>query len=229
MNPCFGWDYPPASYIAVMFAGIDIFFAMRYASLEAMRTRLLDADKKLCWSELFALTTAYLYGIAAVLWLLLWQLGPPNGDWISHLSIFSTCIICRYMCTLGNYVEQAYGNALQRKRVQPKHTVHVVVYGLITCVLPLLYFTDIVIYNAQHRTGVDPPIHWVVIQIGDLIWVACLALSNAMAVPEPPIQITRKILQFDEEFDIDEKQAMLGLRGVQGRMVGGLEMSDTSN
>jgi hypothetical protein len=91
LNPCFGWDFPPASYIGIMLAGVDVFFAMRYANLEAMRTRLLDIDNKLSWSELFALVTSYLHALAAVLWLLLWQVGPPNGDWISHLAIFSTC------------------------------------------------------------------------------------------------------------------------------------------
>ena len=35
LNPCFGWDYPPASYFAVMFAAAGVFLDCRYANLEA--------------------------------------------------------------------------------------------------------------------------------------------------------------------------------------------------
>ena len=34
LNPCFGWDYAPASYFAVAFAGCDVYLAFRYANLE---------------------------------------------------------------------------------------------------------------------------------------------------------------------------------------------------
>ena len=34
-NPCFGWDFPPASYIAVLFAGLDCHLSWTYVNLEA--------------------------------------------------------------------------------------------------------------------------------------------------------------------------------------------------
>ena len=78
LNPCFGWDYAPASYFAVAFAGCDVYLAFRYASLEARRTYLLDLDNSLCFAERFSLVTSYMHAFASVLWLLLWSVGPPD-------------------------------------------------------------------------------------------------------------------------------------------------------
>ncbi|CAK0845546.1 unnamed protein product [Prorocentrum cordatum] len=157
-NPCFGWDFPPASYIAV------------YAGLESMRTRLLDMDGHTSWAEHFAIVTTWLHGAASVLWLLLWSVGPHDGRWEEHLVIFTVCVLCRYLCTLGNYVESAFGTPLQRARVKRKHTAHGVVYGLVTATLPMLYFTDVVVYKSEARTGFDPFLPWQVLQVMDAAW-----------------------------------------------------------
>ena len=29
-NPCFGWDYPPASYISVVLCGVNVYLTWRY-------------------------------------------------------------------------------------------------------------------------------------------------------------------------------------------------------
>ena len=165
LNPCFGWDYAPASYFAVAFAGCDVYLAFRYANLEARRTYLLDLDNSLCLAERVSLVTSYCHAGASVLWLLLWSVGPPDGRWSEHLAIFSACIVLRYVCALGNYIENAFGSPRQRKRVLRKHTVHVTIYGLVTVILPVLYFADILIYKAQNRQGIDPPIPWYVLAI----------------------------------------------------------------
>lgn len=82
LNPCFGWDQAPASYVAVALAGVDVFLAFRYATLEAARTRLLDMAEdtpRISPAERFSLVTSYLYACAAVLWQLLWQFGVPGA------------------------------------------------------------------------------------------------------------------------------------------------------
>lgn len=193
-NPCFGWDFPPASYVAVCCAGLDVHLSLRYAGLESMRTRLLDTDGQTSWAERFSIVTAWLHGAASLLWLLLWSVGPHDGRWVEHLLIFTVCVLCRYLCTLGNYVESAFGDARQRARVTRKHTVHVVFYGLVTASLPLLYFTDVVIYRSEGRSGMDPFLPWQVLQIMDAAWMLCLATTTAFAVPEPPIQITHRVV-----------------------------------
>ena len=113
-----------ASYFAVAFAGCDVYLAFRYANLEARRTYLLDLDHSLCLAERVSLVTSYCHAGASVLWLLLWSVGPPDGRWSEHLAIFSACIVLRYVCALGNYLENAFGSPRQRKRVLRKHTSH---------------------------------------------------------------------------------------------------------
>lgn len=212
LNPCFGWDFPPASYFAVCFAGIDVFLSFRYASLEAMRTKFLDVDGKFSWAERVALVSAYSHALASVIWLLLWSIGPPDGMWGAHLAIFSVCIILRYLCTLGNYIEQRYGDAKKRQRVRRKHTIFVGVYGTVTFILPALYFVDVIVYDANGYTGMHPTIPWPVLQCMDLVWCACLACANTFAVPEPPIRITRQILEFGDEIEMDGREAKMQRR-----------------
>ena len=228
LNPCYGWDFPPASYFAVCFAAVDVFFAFRYATLEAVRTKLLDIDGRYSWRERFALATAYSHAAASVVWLLLWSVGPPDNRWTTHLAIFAVCIVLRYLCTLGNYVEQRFGSERQRRRVKRVHTVHVLVYGVVTVTLPVLYFTDFLVYQAQQRVGVDPPIPWQVLQVMDLVWVACVAVSSYARVPEPPIQVTRKILEFDEEYELaeneDSEMLVAGLKDRKGGVMRGIRL-----
>ena len=203
-NPCFGWDYPPASYIAVCACGVDVYLAWTYAMLEAMRTKLRDTDGKTTWSERFSLVTAYLHGVAAVLWLLLWSVGPPDGNWAMHLAIFSVAVVCRYLCALGNYVEARFGVAYEQGLVQPRHTRFIVAYGLIVLALPTLYFYDVAVYALEGRVGVDPPLPWWLLQALDISWCVALSMSSRLSVPEPPLHITRRVLEFEDEFSEDE-------------------------
>ena len=178
-----------------------------------MRTLIRSRDNRIDLAERFSLITTYLHGIASMIWMCLWLVGPPDDRWEAHLAIFSTAIGCRYLCTLGNFVECRFGNESQRQRVTREHTVYIVTYGLVTTLLPILYFVDVLVYQAQGRVGVDPPLPWYLLQTLDVLWMACLALSTKMSVPEPPILITRKVLEFDEEFDPEdfspEQQALM--------------------
>jgi len=206
LNPCFGWDYPPASYFGVMFAGFDVYLSFTYAILEADRTALLDDDHRMSWVERFSSLTAYAHAAASILWLLLWSVGPPDNNWVVHLLIFTVCVIFRYMCTLGNYVEQRWSaNPKARDRVTPSATYFVIFYGVVTFILPVLYFTDVIVYKVEGRTGVDPPIPWYILEVMDIVWVTCLSQSNKFAVPEPPIRITRTCLDFGDTYSVEDK------------------------
>ena len=99
--------------------------AWTYATLEAQRTRLRDVDGKTSWAERFSLCTAFLHGFAAMIWMLLWQVGPPDGRWAAHLALFTTAVGFRYLCTLGNYVEGRFGKAYEQGLVTSKHTVFI--------------------------------------------------------------------------------------------------------
>ena len=65
------WDYPPASYIAIVMCSANVYFCWRYAFLEHMRTRLLNPGA-LSAVEKFASASAALLACASNFWLLLW-------------------------------------------------------------------------------------------------------------------------------------------------------------
>ena len=80
-----------------------------------------------------------------------------------------------------------------------------------TLALPVLYFIDVVVYEVQGRTGIDPPLDWSVLEVCDILWMVCLALSTRMAVQEPPIRITREVLSWDEIREIEDGNGDTGL------------------
>lgn len=207
-NPCFGWDFPPASYVAVLGCAADVHLAWTAATLEATRTKLLCVDGKAVAAERFALVTAWGHGVASMLWMLLWQVGPNDGRWSAHLGIFSTAICLRYLSSLGNYVEARFGRPTSSGagRVETKHTVFIIVYGIVTFMLPVLYFYDIIVYRAEGRVGVDPPLPWWLLHAFDMAWMICIILNTYLRVPEPPMRIVRKVLAFDEPFEADEAE-----------------------
>ena len=94
--------------------------------------------------------------------------------------------------------------------------------GVVTSLLPVLYFADIFLYRSQHRTGIDPPIPWGILQTLDLLWMICLSFSTRMAVPEAPIRVTRQILRFEEEFEANEVEHKLFIRHTSRRRFGKL-------
>jgi len=205
-NPCFGWDFPPASYFAVFFCSLDVHLAFTYATLEATRTRLRDTDGVTTWAEHFSVYTAYLHAIASMLWMVLWLVGPPDGYWLTHLGIFSTAVFFRYLCSLGNYVEARFGKAYAAGRVKPIHGYFIATYGVMTTLLPTLYFYDVIVYRLEGREGVDPPLPWWVLQTTDVLWMVCLSMSTSMSVAEPPLLISRRVLEFDEPVDGDAEE-----------------------
>lgn len=204
LNPCFGWDYAPASYIAIFACAADVYLAWTYATLEQMRTHLRNYDGRIGWPERFSLATTYLHGVASMLWMLLWVVGPQDGRWASHLGFFAAAIVFRYLCTLGNFVECYWSEAGARLIVERKHKVFIVVYGVATTLLPMVYFTNVAVYRSEGREGRDPLIPWQVSQALDVLWVACLASSSRLSVAEPPILVTRRVLEFGDEVAVDD-------------------------
>ena len=50
-NPCFGWDFPPASYIAVILNSTNVYWTWRYAWLETTRSAMLPETGLQAWAE----------------------------------------------------------------------------------------------------------------------------------------------------------------------------------
>merc|ERR1712224_345014 len=85
INPCFFWDYPPASYIGMVLCSTNVYWTWRYAVMDSYRTSLLNGDSPTP-AQRFTKFASYGLGAASNLWLLLWLIGPadqrpkPLGD-----------------------------------------------------------------------------------------------------------------------------------------------------
>ena len=152
-NPCFGWDYPPASYVALAFCSINVYLTWRYAWLELTRTHLSTPSGDLTFPQQFAKYTAISLAFASNCWLLLWVVGPEDGNWKGHTGLFVFYAAASYLACLGNYVEMRYGP--RKAVIETKHTVFIAVYGFAALFLPTVYFIDLIWSCAGARAPSD--------------------------------------------------------------------------
>ena len=82
-NPCYGWDYPPAAYVGLTFCSVNVYFTWRYAWLESTRTELVALKYGRQRLDLVTKGTAYFLAAASNIWLLLWIVGPYDGNWFA--------------------------------------------------------------------------------------------------------------------------------------------------
>ena len=143
-NPCMGWDYAPASYIAVVGCSINVYLLWRYAFLESYRTVLTDAANPhltKTWVNSFAMWSVLSHAMSSNLWLLLWLIGPPggaNGNWWVHTGLFMLFAFTGMLQSVGNYLEVKHG---PRSFVVTKaHTYFICTYAAATTYIALMYF-----------------------------------------------------------------------------------------
>lgn len=205
-NPCFGWDYAPASYIALTGCSCNVYLTWRYAFLERTRTLLVmkkNGSVVPTWSEAFAGLSATFLQIASNLWLLLWLIGPnadnpndPDGPvvkwWFLHTGIFVSYGLGSFLAALGNYLEVA--NGPYKANIGTKNTVFIIVYGLVLSFLVIVYFYDLIEYEFGQEPALMP---WVT-QSADILWIICVSSISSFLPHEPPLRITT-VLQSDAE------------------------------
>ena len=97
VNPCFGWDYAPASYIAMVLCSTNVYFTWRYTWLSRTRIKLRNRGR-LSWYEWFSFHGNVPLALASNFWLLLWLIGPTSDapgaaathafPWMVHTGFF---------------------------------------------------------------------------------------------------------------------------------------------
>lgn len=209
-NPCFGWDYAPASYFALTFCSTNVYFTWRYAWLEQTRTALLTLDSKPTLTQRFSSGASYFLAFSSNLWLLLWLIGPnadqPKDDdgpvvrnWMIHTGIFATYALASYSAALGNYLEVAYGP--NPEVIQLKCKIFIIIYGIVGTYLGVVYFYDLIMYEY----GQEPALHPILTQIADILWMCCIASMNSFMPPEPPLEFTCVVVTGDRALGDEEK------------------------
>jgi hypothetical protein len=190
VNPCFGWDFPPMSYVSQLILTLNVYLACRYAWLEAARNRMVCTRKgKRNFSDYFSLVTGYFYAFANFLFLLIWVLAAQKY-WKFHTMIFMLFAVAGYMACLGNYLEVA--NGPHKYQIQPKHTIYLVVYGVATLGIPVVYGALI--------SGIRFPL--IVPQMTDAVWMLCTFSTLWGTPPEPPLKMTCELVSSDDEIKL---------------------------
>jgi hypothetical protein len=213
-NPCVGWDMPPAQYVGLLIAVLMSHLAWAYAGLDAARTQLRDDDGRVSPKEAMCLVADYAFALSQTVFCLLFVVGPPDDAWGWHTFIFVQFIFCRYLVNLANYFEAP--PAVRRR----EHKAFIIVYGVVSLVLPLLYLVNITVYEAKGRTGVDPVLPWWITCVVDYAWVACSAFSTRMLPPDVPLRVTREVMVAGAPHALASREraalAKLGLKAKDG-------------
>lgn len=191
-NPCFGWDYPPASYLALAGCSVNVYMTWRYAWLEVTRTHLSNPGA-LTWPQWFAKWSAIALAFASNCWLLLWVVGPEDGNWKGHTALFVFYAAASYLACLGNYVEMRYGT--RAHVIETKHTAFILAYGLAALFLPTVYFIDLIWYERGEKPVLPP---WVT-QTADILWILCVMQITVYTPPDAPLRQIIELIPDEEE------------------------------
>jgi hypothetical protein len=213
MNPCFGWDYPPASYVAVFMTSINVYFTWRWAFLENARTKLQTGSSGGGCVQGFVTFTCWFMAFASNLWLLLWLIGPANTHytedpndltwethekgmlaWMTHIGLFGIYTLACFMAVLGNYLEVRFSP--RSTVLKPKHTAFVIIYGCSVFYLIFVYMYAITLYELGEppATGSMYPTY-----IADFVWELCTLAVPFFTAPEIPLKITVEMANEDPE------------------------------
>ena len=234
-NVCVGWDFAPANYFGLLGTVMNAHFAWQYAGYDAMRTELRDQDGKMNSREAFYVCTDYLFAVSATVLVrararrvrarahrsrltpppppraqpLVFLVGPPDEAWLSHTVVFIQFIVAKYFVVLANFLES---DPARRTRASK---VFIVVYGAVSLLMPIGLLLDILVYEAQDRTGADPPIPWPIVMILDYGWMACQVGVTRLLPQDAPIRCTRVLLALDTRHELgSHEHAELKLLGV---------------
>lgn len=197
-NPCFGWDYAPASYIALTGCSTNVYLTWRYSFLEMTRTNLIAAGRSLTCIERFATFTSSCLALASNFWLLLWLIGPNDDDpydedgpnmknWFLHTGIFVSYGSAAYLAALGNYLEVKFGKTVDTVKWQS--TAYIIVYGVCLGYLVLVYFYDLIMFENGRPPALDP----FFTQLADILWMLTFSNINRYLPLEPPLKITHEL------------------------------------
>lgn len=200
-NPCFGWDYAPASWVSVSLCAFNVYFSYRYAWLKMLRRQLLKEPKT--WATTFNTFTTYAMALSSNLWLCLWIIGPNPKDpvgadtdgpeilwWSLHTGVFVFYAGSKYNAYLGNLLEIRLGP--QKASVKVKHTVFTIVYGLSVGYLLMVYGHSLY----YHEPGKGPVLgsgHFT--QIADIVWIVCVICVSSYLPKEPPLRTQTTVSQ----------------------------------
>eukprot|EP00931_Biecheleriopsis_adriatica_P119569 TRINITY_DN9479_c3_g1_i1.p1 TRINITY_DN9479_c3_g1~~TRINITY_DN9479_c3_g1_i1.p1 ORF type:complete len:558 (-),score=76.75 TRINITY_DN9479_c3_g1_i1:85-1758(-) len=204
-NPCFGWDYFPASWISVYCCSFNVYFSYRYAWLANLRRALLRQaySEPETFGSTVSTYASYALGLSSNLWLCLWLLGPnpedPLGDldgpeifwWSVHTFIFVFMAGSEYFTYLGLLLDIGMGP--RSEVVTTKQKIFALVYGYCCGYLLFVYGYNL----AFHDKGSGVPAlgsgFWT--QISDIMWMACVISISNFLPDEPPLKQKNEVPQ----------------------------------
>jgi len=198
-NPCFGWDYPPASYIALTFCSVNVYLTWRYAWLELTRTELSTQSGTLSLAQQFASVSAVVLALASNCWLLLWVVGPEDGNWWGHTALFVFYAAGSYLTCLGNFLEVRFSS--RAHVIERQHKIFIGCYTFAVVFLPFCYATNLALYKEGQPPALPP---WVT-QASDVVWLGCVMFITSFTPPDVPL---RQTMELATERDV-EAQRML--------------------
>jgi len=193
-NPCFGWDYAPASLFGLGLCSFNVFLLWRYAWLEATRTNLKNPSGQLSWAQLFAKFSAILLALSSNTWLLLWIVGPTDGNWAAHTGLFMLFAVASQLSCLGNYLE-ARTDPKRASKITKQQVAFQWVYGLVTTYIALAYVIACFLADPDSPPAVPA---WVT-QSADIVWLICQGAVLDMTPADLPLTMILRLATEEEE------------------------------
>ena len=152
-NPCVGWDFPPANSVGLFGMILVSVLVWRYNVLDANRTAIKAAGAPLAFHHKFSLVANLLNAVSVTVLCLIFIAGPTDGAWGWHTVLFVQHIVFRYVACAANFLETYGGWARARADAPRSSFYYLLVFGLVSCCLPVMYLINFLTYD-----GPPPPL-----------------------------------------------------------------------
>ena len=143
-------------------------------------------------AETFAVVTGYLVALSSNAWLLLWLIGPPDGNWTMHTFLFFFYISAMYLALLGNYLEA------DPTVVETRHTIFLFTFGAASVLLIAVCVAQGAFEDINRKLDVfgNPSISflpWWVTEAVNFFWFPQLFVVTAFTPPDKPLKLTLEL------------------------------------
>jgi len=209
-NPCFGWDYFPASWISVFCCAFNVYLSYRYAWLAGLRRALLQSAGHTTWASTFSTSTAYALGLSSNIWLCLWILGPNPADppgldldgpeifwWSVHTGIFVFQASAEYLTYLSLLL--SVHCSTRSETVTTMQKVFAAVYGYCCVYLVFVYGYNLAFHEVDSGMPALGSGFWT--QAADVVWMACVICISSFLPQEPPLREKLDVPQIRSPLD----------------------------
>ena len=184
-NFCVGFDMAPATYFALPFGILAVYFSMQFNIYDRLRTKLVE-HRIPNWKRNFSIVTNNIYLVSITSLPIMLLVSPMVSVWI-HTLLFLQIISFRALLVLANFFEHPNPNF--------KYKLYVYIYLIVSISLTSFAFINYINFDNSVANGlldIKPVIPVYIAQSFDYLWFFLVIMGTFLVESGEKIYVKYK-------------------------------------